>query len=74
MSQSEALPRLTIGDEERDMIKLVFPSGRARGPVQTAAIKIEGDVIRAMYDVRNPDKLRHLAPATAPPRTSLPRL
>ena len=33
------------------------------GPVQTAAFEIEGDVIRAMYVVRNPDKLRHLAPA-----------
>jgi RNA polymerase sigma-70 factor, ECF subfamily len=34
------------------------------GPVQTAAFEIEGDVIRALYVVRNPDKLRHLAPAT----------
>jgi RNA polymerase sigma-70 factor, ECF subfamily len=33
------------------------------GPVQTSAFEIEGDVIRAMYVVRNPDKLRHLAPA-----------
>ena len=33
------------------------------GPVQTAAIEIEGDVIRALYVVRNPDKLRHLATA-----------
>ena len=33
------------------------------GPVQTAAFDIEGDLIRAMYVVRNPDKLRHLAPA-----------
>ena len=32
------------------------------GPVQTAAIEIEGDLIQAMYVVRNPDKLRHLAP------------
>src|SRR5262249_42642317 len=32
------------------------------GPVQTAAFEIEGDVIRALYVVRNPDKLRHLAP------------
>jgi RNA polymerase sigma-70 factor, ECF subfamily len=31
--------------------------------VQTAAFEIEGDVIRALYVVRNPDKLRHLAPA-----------
>jgi len=34
------------------------------GPVQTAAFEIDGDVIRALYVVRNPDKLRHLAPAT----------
>jgi RNA polymerase sigma-70 factor (ECF subfamily) len=31
------------------------------GVVQTAALEIDGDVIRAMYVVRNPDKLRHLA-------------
>jgi RNA polymerase sigma-70 factor (ECF subfamily) len=31
------------------------------GPVQTSAIEIEGDLIRAIYVVRNPDKLRHLA-------------
>jgi RNA polymerase sigma-70 factor (ECF subfamily) len=36
------------------------------GPVQTAAIDIEGDVIRAVYVVRNPDKLRHLATTSAP--------
>jgi RNA polymerase sigma-70 factor (ECF subfamily) len=35
------------------------------GPVQTAAIEIEDGVIRAMYVVRNPDKLRHLATATS---------
>jgi RNA polymerase sigma-70 factor (ECF subfamily) len=33
------------------------------GPVQTAAFEIEGALIRALYVVRNPDKLRHLAPA-----------
>jgi len=37
------------------------------GPVQTAAFEIEGDVVRALYVVRNPDKLRHLAP---PPHES----
>ena len=37
------------------------------GPVQTAAFEIDGDVIRALYVVRNPDKLRHLA--TAAPLT-----
>src|SRR5262249_31394967 len=31
------------------------------GAVQTAAFEIEGNVIRALYVVRNPDKLRHLA-------------
>ena len=31
------------------------------GPVQTAAFEIEDGVIRALYVVRNPDKLRHLA-------------
>ena len=30
------------------------------GPVQTMAFEIEGDRIRALYIVRNPDKLRHL--------------
>jgi RNA polymerase sigma-70 factor, ECF subfamily len=33
------------------------------GLVQTAAFEIEGDLIRALYVVRNPDKLRHLAAA-----------
>jgi RNA polymerase sigma-70 factor (ECF subfamily) len=36
------------------------------GQVQTAAFEIEGDVIRALYVVRNPDKLRHLAAAPLP--------
>jgi RNA polymerase sigma-70 factor, ECF subfamily len=38
----------------------------SEGPVQTAAFEIEDDVIRALYVVRNPDKLRHLAAASAP--------
>ena len=33
------------------------------GSVQTTAFEIEGDVVRALYVVRNPDKLRHLARA-----------
>src|SRR5262249_28561414 len=40
------------------------------GPVQTAVFEIEGDVIRALYVVRNPDKLRHLAAAPRPPHES----
>ena len=35
------------------------------GAMQTTAFEIEGDTIRAMYVVRNPDKLRHLAKASA---------
>lgn len=44
------------------------------GPVQTAVFEIDGDVIRALYVVRNPDKLRHLARArneNGPERTSI---
>ena len=33
------------------------------GPVQTAAFEIESGAIRALYVVRNPDKLRHLVTA-----------
>ena len=33
------------------------------GPVQSAAFEIDGEVIRALYIVRNPDKLQHLASA-----------
>jgi RNA polymerase sigma-70 factor (ECF subfamily) len=40
------------------------------GPVQTAAFEIEGEVIRAVYVVRNPDKLRHLAAAPTPHESS----
>jgi RNA polymerase sigma-70 factor (ECF subfamily) len=40
----------------------------SEGAVQTTAFEIEGDVIRALYVVRNPDKLRHLA--VAGPRES----
>ncbi len=32
------------------------------GTVQTSAFEIEGDVVRALYVVRNPEKLRHLTP------------
>jgi RNA polymerase sigma-70 factor (ECF subfamily) len=31
------------------------------GLVQTTAFEIEGDLVKAIYVVRNPDKLRHLA-------------
>jgi RNA polymerase sigma-70 factor, ECF subfamily len=34
------------------------------GAVQTAAFEIEGNVVRALYVVRNTDKLRHLARTT----------
>lgn len=31
-----------------------------RGPIQTNAFEIEGGVVKAIYVVRNPDKLKHL--------------
>ena len=34
--------------------------------MQTAAFEIDGDVIRALYVVRNSDKLRHVAAAPLP--------
>jgi RNA polymerase sigma-70 factor, ECF subfamily len=37
------------------------------GAVQTNAFEIENGVIQALYVVRNPDKLRCLAPAAGPP-------
>ena len=36
------------------------------GPVQTTAFEIEDGLIRALYVVRNPDKLRHLRAAPLP--------
>jgi RNA polymerase sigma-70 factor (ECF subfamily) len=35
--------------------------GGPNGLLQTNAFEIEGDVVKAIYIVRNPDKLRHLA-------------
>lgn len=35
------------------------------GPVQTTALEIEGGVVGALYVMRNPDKLRHLALGSA---------
>jgi RNA polymerase sigma-70 factor (ECF subfamily) len=35
---------------------------RPGGLLQTTAFEIDGEVVRAIYIVRNPDKLRHLAP------------
>jgi RNA polymerase sigma-70 factor, ECF subfamily len=34
----------------------------SEGPMQTTAFEIEGELIKALYVVRNPEKLRHLAP------------
>jgi RNA polymerase sigma-70 factor (ECF subfamily) len=39
------------------------------GPVQTAAFEIEDGVVRALYVVRTPDKLRHLATPPARPES-----
>jgi RNA polymerase sigma-70 factor (ECF subfamily) len=42
------------------------------GPVQTSAFEIQDDVIRALYVVRNPDKLRHLGRPRHDRRTPAP--
>jgi hypothetical protein len=34
------------------------------GLIQTNALEIEGELVKAIYVVRNPDKLSHLALAT----------
>ena len=44
------------------------------GPVQTTAFEIEGDAIRAIYIVRNPDKLRHLAKADKSTKPEVSRM
>ena len=41
------------------------------GPVQTAAFEFAGDLIQAIYVVRNPEKLRHLALGAAPHASAL---
>jgi RNA polymerase sigma-70 factor (ECF subfamily) len=40
------------------------------GPMQTTAFEIEGGLVRALYVVRNSDKLRHLAAAPQPPESA----
>ena len=40
------------------------------GPVQTAVFEIEDELIQALYVVRNPDKLRHLARSVEAPNES----
>jgi len=32
------------------------------GVVQTTAVELEGDLVKAIYVVRNPDKLKHITP------------
>ncbi len=43
----------------------IIVDGR-EGPLQTSSFEIDGDVVRALYVVRNPDKLRHLGATTLP--------
>src|SRR5262244_725448 len=53
-------------DKVSDPRAFLMTTATREGPVQTAAFEIEGDVIRALYVMRNSDKLRHLAAASAP--------
>jgi RNA polymerase sigma-70 factor (ECF subfamily) len=45
----------------------------ADGLIQTVAFEIDGDVVRAIYVVRNPDKLRHLRATGTERETSDPQ-
>ena len=51
---------LTVRFDTINGLPGLIVNGR-RGLVQTVAFEIEGDVMKAIYIVRNPDKLRHLA-------------
>jgi RNA polymerase sigma-70 factor (ECF subfamily) len=51
---------LTVRFETINLLPGLIVSGPT-GLVQTIAFEIEGDVVKALYVVRNPDKLRHLA-------------
>ena len=53
---------LTVRFETINGLPGVVVSGPS-GPVQTNAFEIEGGVVKAIYVVRNPDKLKHLSPA-----------
>jgi RNA polymerase sigma-70 factor (ECF subfamily) len=50
---------LTVRFDTINGLPGLLVSGR-HGLVQTNAFEIEGDVVKAIYVVRNPDKLRHL--------------
>ena len=65
LERSEAACR-QLAARARAHVRAVRPRGTAAPPVQTAAFEIEGAVIRALYVVRNPDKLRHVAASPAP--------
>ena len=51
---------LTVAFDTINGLPGLIVSG-AHGLVQTTAFEIDGDLVRAIYVVRNPDKLRHLA-------------
>jgi RNA polymerase sigma-70 factor (ECF subfamily) len=55
-------PDMTVRFDTINGLPGLIVSG-PRGLVQTNAFEIEGEVVKAIYVVRNPDKLRHLTPA-----------
>lgn len=52
---------MTVRNDTINGLPALIVSG-PQGLVQTTAFEIEGDVVKAIYVVRNPEKLRHLAP------------
>ena len=55
---------LTVRFDTINGLPGLIVSGR-HGLVQTVAFELDGDAVKAIYVVRNPDKLRHLASTTA---------
>ena len=53
--------RLTAPHRDRQRFAGFAHRHGPNGLVQTNAFEFEGDLVKAIYAVRNPDKLRHLA-------------
>jgi hypothetical protein len=53
----------TFDDDTTIVVRELSIIDSPTGPIQTSAFGIDDGVIRALYVVRNSDKLRHVPPA-----------